>query len=45
MENKDNKETYIFSGTGLSVKERNIAEKRFNDYRKNYDITKLSDLE
>jgi len=45
MENQDNTETYKFTGTGLGVKERNIAEKRFNDYRKNYDITKLSDLE
>ena len=36
---------YKFLGTGLTVKERNIAEKKFNEYRKNYHIDKLSDLE
>lgn len=41
MENKE----YKFKATGLGVKETHIAKKRFEDYRKNYDITKLSDLE
>ena len=36
---------YCFLGTGLTVKERNAAEKKFEDYKKNYNIDKLSDLE
>lgn len=36
---------YKFSGTGLGVKERNTAEKKFEDYKKNYNIDKLSDLD
>ncbi len=42
-ENQEN--TYEFQGTGLTVKERNIAAKTFNKYKNNYNITKLSDLE
>jgi len=36
---------YKFKSTGLGAKEAHIAEKRFNEYRKYYDIDKLSDLE
>ena len=43
MDKKDN--IYKFKATGLGVKETHMAEKRFEEYRKNYDITKLSDLE
>ena len=39
------KSEYKFAGTGLGVKERNAAEKKFEDYKKNYHIDKLSDLE
>lgn len=38
-------EKYQFVGTGLTLKEKNAAEKKFENYRKNYSIDKLSDLE
>lgn len=34
---------YKFTGIGLAAKEKHAAEKRFLEYRKNYQITSLSD--
>jgi len=39
------KSKYSFSGTGLSKEDKAVAKKLFNDYRKNYNIDSLSDLQ
>jgi len=36
---------YRFSGAGLEKEEKKIAKKLFDDYRKNYSIDTLSDLQ
>jgi len=36
---------YKFKGNGLSVPERNLAKKRFDNYRERYHIDNLSDLQ
>jgi len=38
------KQKYSFTGAGLSKEDIKIAEKSFKDYRKNYNIDDLSDL-